>query len=232
MSAVLLFMHCERKTFSDVYAMVKAAVAVLFLSGQSGTPVSIIMPLPSPRRVYLIYYLTDILSSDHVHWINETLIRALELAPPSLTISICIHVTGASATVEPFLHSNDSDVDAKRVDDHFRSGIMVLQNGKAEEKSNGSLPAIESVKLQNGRPDLPAILRDEVGMATGSMSVSGQSLSPHLQKTIMLILMLVCGSQGIVRSVRGALRFPVCSPFSVVNGGPSVTLYVESFGYA
>jgi ferric-chelate reductase len=48
----------------------------------------------------------------------------------------------------------------------------------------------------------------------------------------MLILLLVCGSQTIVRSVRGALQFPVCSPLSVANGGPSVTLHIESFGYA
>jgi len=42
----------------------------------------------------------------------------------------------------------------------------------------------------------------------------------------------VCGSQAIVRSVRGALSFPVSSPLSVANGGPSITLHIEAFGYA
>ncbi|KAJ8581720.1 hypothetical protein M405DRAFT_831966, partial [Rhizopogon salebrosus TDB-379] len=50
---------------------------------------------------------------------------------------------------------------------------MVLRNGKAMEIPKDSLLAMESVKLQNGRPDLSALLRDEVELATGGMSVSG-----------------------------------------------------------
>jgi len=51
-------------------------------------------------------------------------------------------------------------------------------------------------------------------------------------KMTLNVYFTVCGSQGIVRSIRGALRFPVSSPLNVANGGPSVTLHVESFGYA
>jgi ferric-chelate reductase len=91
---------------------------------------------------------------------------------------------------------------------------------------------MESVKLQNGSPDLSALLRDDVELATGRMSVSDQSSSPQLQIKIIPILLLVCGSQTIVRSICGALQFPVCSPLSAANGGPSVTLHIESFGYA
>ena len=145
--------------------------------------------------------------SDYIHWIDETLIRALQLAPPSLSISIHIHVTGKPATID------DSDCDE-------------------EPNKEDSLLAMESVKLQNGRADLQAMLRDEVEMATGRMSVSGQSSSLHLHIKVMLNLHLVCGSQTIVRSVRSALQFPVGCPLSVANGGPSVTLHIESFGYA
>jgi hypothetical protein len=42
----------------------------------------------------------------------------------------------------------------------------------------------------------------------------------------------VCGSQAIASATRAALRFPVSSPANVLRGGPSVTLHVESFGYA
>lgn len=98
--------------------------------------------------------------------------------------------------------------------DDSRSEVVELQDGKAMEISNDSLFAIESVKLAYQRADLRAILRDEVKAATGRMSVS------------------VCGSHSTTRSVRGALRFPVSSPLSVANGGPSVTLHIESFGYA
>ncbi|OAX36258.1 hypothetical protein K503DRAFT_315935 [Rhizopogon vinicolor AM-OR11-026] len=163
------------------------------------------------RRVVFVW---SIRNADHIHCIDETLIRALQLAPPSLSISIRIHVTGAPTTIEALLHSYGLDGDITPLDDHHRSEIVVFPKGKAAERSQDSLLALESVKLQKGRPDLPAILRDEVEMATGRMSVS------------------VCGSQMIVRSVRGALRFPVCSPLSVAGGGPSVTLHIESFAYA
>jgi hypothetical protein len=153
-----------------------------------------------------------LLSSDHIHWIDETLIRALQLAPPSLSISIRIHVTGTPATTD---------------DDSY-----VLDGAAEPNRSEDSLLAMESVKLQNGRADLQAILRDEAEMAIGRMSVSGQSSSLHLHIKVMLNLYLVCGSQTIVRSVRSALQFPMCSPLSIANGGPSVTLHIESFGYA
>ncbi|KAH0828785.1 putative ferric reductase [Lanmaoa asiatica] len=71
-----------------------------------------------------------------------------------------------------------------------------------------------SARLEYGRPDLKSILHGEVNTATGSMSVT------------------VCGSQSLTRSVRRALRFPVSGPSSILSGGPSVTLHVESFGYA
>ncbi|KAG1870821.1 ferric reductase NAD binding domain-containing protein [Suillus subluteus] len=163
------------------------------------------------RRVVFIW---SIRSLDHIHWINDVLIRALRLAPPYLSISIHIHVTSVAITTETSLHSFGQNDDATPVRDDSRSGTLEVQGGEDVEMSNSSLFAIESVKLAHGRPDLRAILSDEVQVATGRMSVS------------------VCGSQGIVRSVRGALRFPVSSPLSVANGGPSVTLNIESFGYA
>ncbi|KAG1804034.1 ferric reductase NAD binding domain-containing protein [Suillus subaureus] len=163
------------------------------------------------RRVVFIW---SIRSVDHIRWINDVLIRALRLAPPSLSISIHIHVTGVATPIETLPQSHGLNDDAKPARDDSRSEVVESQDGKDTEISNNSLFAIESVKLARGRPDLPAILRDEVTATTGRMSVG------------------VCGSQSIVRSVRGALRFPVSSPLSVANGGPSVTLHIESFGYA
>ena len=91
---------------------------------------------------------------------------------------------------------------------------------------------MESIKLQNGWPDSSTLLRDEVELATGRMSVSDQSSSPHLQIKIRPILILLCGSQTIVRSVCGALGFPLYSALSLADGGPSVILHIESFGDA
>ncbi|KAG2095889.1 ferric reductase NAD binding domain-containing protein [Suillus discolor] len=165
----------------------------------------------SCRRVVFIWSIRNI---GHIHWIDDVLIRALRLAPPSLSISIHIYVSGTPATIGTLPRSYGRTDDVKPVRDDSRSEVVELQDGKAMEISNESLFAIESVKLAHERADLRAILRDEVKAATGRMSVS------------------VCGSQSITRSVRGALRFPVSSPLSVANGGPSVTLHIESFGYA
>lgn len=161
------------------------------------------------RRIVFIW---SIRSIDHNYWIDNVLIRALRLAPPSLSISIHIHVTSAPTAINTLPQSYGLDDDAKPVRDDSHSEAVELQ--KAAEISNNSLFAIESVKLTHERPDLQAILREEAKAATGRMFVS------------------VCGSQSIARSVRSALRFPVSSPLSVANGGPSVTLHVESFGYA
>lgn len=160
------------------------------------------------RRVVFIWSIRNI---DHIHWIDDVLIRALRLAPPSLSISIHIHVTGAPATIETLPRSYGPKDDAEP-DSPLE--MVELQDRKAMEISNDSLFAIESVKLVHERADLRAILGDEVKVATGRMSVS------------------VCGSQSMARSVRSALQFPVSSPLSIANGGPSVTLHIESFGYA
>jgi ferric-chelate reductase len=65
------------------------------------------------------------------------------------------------------------------VRDDSRSEIGELEDVTAMEKGKDSLLAIEAVKLENRRCDLPSVLRDEVEMATGRMSVGGQSSSTH-----------------------------------------------------
>ncbi|KAH7911651.1 ferric reductase NAD binding domain-containing protein [Hygrophoropsis aurantiaca] len=177
------------------------------------------------RRVVFIWSVRD---ADHVQWIDETLIRAIQLAPPSLTISIQIHVTGTPASIAPLVREKagtDADADTDDREMHLKSVHTGSENGKdsetdrdsetrGSEKTKDTFLAMDAVKVEQGRVNLPELLREEVELAAGRMSVS------------------VCGSQGIVRSVRRGLRFPVSSPSNVLNGGPSVTLHIESFGYA
>jgi len=106
------------------------------------------------------------------------LIRALSLAPPSLSISIRIHVTRAPAAIAALPRSYGSKNDGKNTRDDSRSEIAESEEAEAVEKSKDSLLAIDAVKLVNGRCDLRSVLRDEVESATGRMSVSGQSSSP------------------------------------------------------
>ncbi|KIK76008.1 hypothetical protein PAXRUDRAFT_171085, partial [Paxillus rubicundulus Ve08.2h10] len=144
------------------------------------------------RRVVFIWAVRD---ARHLDWVSDALSRANSLAPSSLTVSIQIFVT--SGLTAP----NESD-------------LMDQDQVSEKDHEDQAILARPWLQMENGRPNLKAILREEVDGAVGRMSVS------------------VCGSQGFTRSVRHALRFPVSGPCSILYGGPSVTLYVESFGYA
>lgn len=116
--------------------------------------------------------LTDLSSLDYIHWIDETLIKALQLAPPSLSISIRVHVTGAPENIQALPYARDTDDKAKSARHDSRSE---LEDAEAMGQNKDSILAVEAVKLENGRCDLSSVLRDEVEMASGRMSVSGQS---------------------------------------------------------
>ncbi|KIJ58174.1 hypothetical protein HYDPIDRAFT_119859 [Hydnomerulius pinastri MD-312] len=143
------------------------------------------------RRVVFIWAIRD---TDHLHWIEDALYRVHELAPSSLNVSIQIFVTRENI--------------ARRESDSMKLASQDQSGG------NDGILAATWLKIEAGRPDVKAILKDEVSWASGRMSVS------------------VCGPQSLSRSVRHALRFPVSGPSSILHGGPSVTLYSESFGYA
>jgi predicted ferric reductase len=159
----------------------------------------------SCKRVVFIW---SIRGADYVQWIEEALVKAVQLAPSSLTVSIRIFDTGSPSL-------------SQSMEEDFNLSSPTEKKGTPEQvvTRKGSLTSsmllsLRGVSMEKGRSDLDALLKEEISMASGSMSVS------------------VCGSQGIARAVRHALRFPVSGPSSILSGGPSVTLYVESFGYA
>ncbi|KAG1834099.1 ferric reductase NAD binding domain-containing protein [Suillus variegatus] len=151
----------------------------------------------SCKRVVFIW---SIRQAGYVQWIEEALIKAVQLAPPSLTVSIRIFNTGSPTTTQSMEEVSGLSNPTEKIVTFEQTSSMLL--------------SLRGVKMESGRSDLDALLKEEVSMASGRMSVS------------------VCGSHGIARAVRHALRFPVSGPSSVLSGGPSVTLFVESFGYA
>ncbi|KAL4063886.1 ferric reductase NAD binding domain-containing protein, partial [Scleroderma yunnanense] len=153
----------------------------------------------SCQKVVFVWVIRD---ASFINWIDEPVCKALQLVPPSLAVSIRIHVTRKHAVAE-----RDTVNGAGRE-------TLELPAVSAESTARGDLLAFESVKTECGRPDLIKMLGEEVQSATGKLSVS------------------VCGSPGIAQTVRQALRPPVSSPISVLHGGPSVSLFVETYGYA
>ncbi|KAG2151644.1 FAD-binding domain-containing protein [Suillus bovinus] len=142
-----------------------------------------------------VVFIWAIRGAEYVQWIEEALIKAVRLAPPSLTVSIRI-----------FHHCFIHDAIQKKSSPEH---VVTRKNSLSL-----SFMSLRGVRTENGRPDLDALLKEEVSVTSGRMSVS------------------VCGSQAIARATRHALRFPVSGPSSILNGGPSITLHVESFGYA
>ncbi|KAG2072161.1 hypothetical protein BDR04DRAFT_1153676 [Suillus decipiens] len=154
-----------------------------------------------------VVFIWSIRRAECIQWIEEALIKAVQLAPPSLTVSIRIFITDSSSTTQSDSprESISSSTEKKGSPEH----VIIRRNS-----SSLLFLSLRGVKMETGRANLDALLKEEVDVTSGRMSVS------------------VCGSQGIARAVRHALRFPVSGPSSILSGGPSVTLHVESFGYA
>ena len=89
------------------------------------------------------------------------------------------------------------------------------------------------MKVTSGRPDLEQIISEEINVASGKVSISGRHASlVHFSGHSSSLIPQVCGPSAMANVVRETLRLPWSSPSSPLNGGPSVTLYVECFGYA
>ncbi|KAL0948175.1 hypothetical protein HGRIS_010786 [Hohenbuehelia grisea] len=182
---------------------------VVLVAGGSGVAHTLPVFLDTIERVRhdksvcsRLVFIWSIRDISHVNWVSDTLYKGLLLAPPGLDIIIRISVTGQIPDV---LTWGD--------DDSMHSTPPETPSSQKTIEPLGLL-SMQSIQISNGRPDLKALLRQEAESTDGRMVVS------------------VCGSQSIAGAVREALSFPVSSPGSVLRGGASVTLHVESFGYA
>ncbi|EIW75479.1 iron reductase [Coniophora puteana RWD-64-598 SS2] len=160
-------------------------------------------------RVVFIWSIRD---ASHIQWIEQALIKAVQLAPSSLSLSIRIHVTGSALPTLPeapqsLSQRQDTDASSEKTQTPGVTPALSL-------KDQDSVLTLSAVRVESGRPNLKVLIGDEVATTSRRLSVS------------------VCGSDTIARATREAVRFPVSGPLSVLNGGPSVSLHVESFGYA
>ncbi|KAL0581255.1 hypothetical protein V5O48_000738 [Marasmius crinis-equi] len=144
-------------------------------------------------------------------WISEAMCNALLLAPQSLEISVDIFVT-RSDTDLPTL---DSESSGPETPEELSPTSSKKDLAKELGTSTSSLLSLRGVRTFSGRPDLKRYLQEQADLTgDGRMSVN------------------VCGSQSIANATRGGLSFSVAGPRNVLKGGPSVTLHVETFGYA
>lgn len=138
--------------------------------------------------------MADARTTGHIDWVSKALQQALELAPPFLDISVRIYVTSG----EPLPVTNQRAFD----DDSIHEGGSDAHSG---EKSSAviSLLDFSAVQVSSGRPDLHALLRDEVAAVSGRLSVSG-ALDSCLDVTRPTLMIRPC-------SLRFSSHFPSMS---------------------
>ncbi|KAF5361182.1 hypothetical protein D9758_009046 [Tetrapyrgos nigripes] len=155
------------------------------------------------KRVVFVWAVRD---ARHFQWVLDAINSAVKLAPHGFQLEIRLFVTGSSTTEWDTVSTDSSKLESP--------GASSSLSG--ENTPNVKSPMeISGLQLLLGRPAIGKIVVEEAEEARGgSMCVA------------------VCGSQSIASCVREALRFPTAGPASIMRGGASITLLVESFGYA
>ncbi|KIJ54636.1 hypothetical protein M422DRAFT_200498 [Sphaerobolus stellatus SS14] len=144
-----------------------------------------------------VVFLWSARSHEHFAWVEPALKAALESAPASLNIRIQLHSTREGAIESS---SETSSHDEKEP-----------ESPVSEKKTWGNTAGVIQ---KHGRPDLHAILAEEVHAADERICVT------------------IAGPPSMAEEVRASLRFDLAGPKAIMKGGASVTLNVESFGLA
>ncbi|KZP33754.1 hypothetical protein FIBSPDRAFT_810265 [Athelia psychrophila] len=155
------------------------------------------------QRVVFVWAVRDI---RNVALIKPALIKALEsqTQPQALKIDIRIHLTGSNGPSEESIEKSASS-SSTSVEKPTPQGQLDLE----------ALTGFAEVSLYDGRPDIAAIMTEEVQVTrNGRMGVA------------------VCGSDSMVQSSRSALGLGTAGMKAVLKGGASVSLFIEGFAYA
>ncbi|KAH9895032.1 ferric reductase NAD binding domain-containing protein [Cubamyces lactineus] len=156
----------------------------------------------SKSKCRRVVFVWSIRDAKQLEWISTTLADALAMAPAEFDVSVRIFITSGSKNLTGNL---------RRLADGPSSPEPQSGRDTPVDDVVEMLSSFDAVQITPGRPELSKMLKSEISAAAGRLSVT------------------VCGSQAIVKSCREALRIPF---MSFMYGGPSVTLHVESFGYA
>ncbi|OAX33649.1 hypothetical protein K503DRAFT_508483 [Rhizopogon vinicolor AM-OR11-026] len=68
---------------------------------------------------YECFRVTNVTFLAHIQWIEETLIKAIQLASPSLTVSICIFISYSAAASQPDLSGEDNSAFSRPVEKNY-----------------------------------------------------------------------------------------------------------------
>ncbi|KAG2346395.1 hypothetical protein BDR05DRAFT_878235 [Suillus weaverae] len=117
-----------------------------------------------------VVFIWSIRRAEHVQWIEEALIKAVQLAPPSLTVSIRIFITASSSTTQSNLSREDNSTISSLTEKKGSPEHVVIKRNSLSL----AFLSLHGVRMETGRPNIDALLKEEVSVTSGRMSVSGK----------------------------------------------------------
>ncbi|KAH9483266.1 Ferric reductase transmembrane component 5 [Psilocybe cubensis] len=154
------------------------------------------------RRIVFIWAIRD---TEHLRWISRALTDAMALTSSSLVIDPRIYITGKKAVVAEISNVTTRTSDSESLSS---SGSTL----KKEISQSDILEYSRSFTILHGRPNLDALLNEEIQMSPGQIAVN------------------VAGPSNLAASVRRTLSSGSSSPMAALKGIPSVSLHIETFG--
>ena len=115
---------------------------------------------------------------DHIHWISDYLAPALENIPPSISVAVQLYLTGNTAAAQGLDESSKENC----------SKVMIIPDSPLYST------ILESpfVQVHQGRPKLKQLISNEIGEATGRMSINGLYFQSLLTVESLLKKILFC----------------------------------------
>ncbi|KAI5119309.1 hypothetical protein M0805_004553 [Coniferiporia weirii] len=169
------------------------------------------------QRVLFLWFIRE---QEHIRWISDDLARLAKLPSAGLDIDIRIFVTG-SAPGHKGSHTPEAEAIGEEADSEKQDSLKgSIRGGAATYPDLGLGQDNAFVTVSRGGREtvgLGQLLEDEISLCAGTGSVAVH----------------VSGPTTLIDGVRRSLRKPsVSGPTTILKGGASVFLHVETFGIA
>jgi hypothetical protein len=154
-------------------------------------------------------------------------------------LDLRIHVSRAGGSVPALSHDSEEKLGQSLVSPTEKQGSVYT----AAKESRPDITAVEEVSTQGGhstplrhaslftrlgRPDIPAIIREEIEASKGPISVNGKLFYCYLSLKTQPIP--ACGPTRLTNAVRSALNSGPAGPSAILHGGAPVSMHIENFG--
>ncbi|KAI5117834.1 hypothetical protein M0805_003311 [Coniferiporia weirii] len=174
------------------------------------------------RRVLFLWFIRE---QAHIRWISDDLARLAKSPSAGLDIDIRIFVTGSAPDQPPHASKGSPTPESDTVDEG--------EDSEKQDSLEGSIPGGTTT-----HPD-PDLSQENAFVTVSHARRQTVGLAQLLEDEISLcantgsVTVHVSGPTTLIDDVRRSLRKPsVSGPMTILKGGASVFLHVETFGIA